>query len=71
MRTATRHMRKGVGSLVLQHIISEAKQRDYQRLSLETGVNSYFAPAHGLTKSTASNDARRSLTIVKIQITCF
>ena len=48
MRTATRHMRKGVGSFVLRHIISEAKQRGYRRLSLETGAASYFAPAHAL-----------------------
>ena len=48
MRTAADHMRKGVGSFVLQHIISEAKRRDYRRLSLETGSMPYFAPAHAL-----------------------
>src|SRR5882724_11170247 len=31
MRTAVDHMRQGVGSFVLQHIISEAKRRGYRR----------------------------------------
>jgi putative acetyltransferase len=48
MRTAAGHLRKGVGSFVLQHIISEAKRRGYRRLSLETGSMSYFKPAHAL-----------------------
>jgi len=48
MRTAVDHMRQGVGSFVLQHIISEAKRRGYRRLSLETGSMPYFAPAHAL-----------------------
>ena len=48
MRTAAGHLRKGVGSFVLQHIISEAKRRGYRRLSLETGSMPYFAPAHSL-----------------------
>ena len=48
MRTATAHLRKGIGSFMLQHIISEAKRRGYRRLSLETGSQSYFQPAHAL-----------------------
>ena len=48
MRTAAAHLRKGVGSFVLQHILSEAKRRGYRRLSLETGSMPYFAPAHAL-----------------------
>ena len=48
MRTASAHLRKGVGSFMLQHIISEAKRRSYGRLSLETGSMPYFAPAHSL-----------------------
>jgi putative acetyltransferase len=48
MRTAAAHMRKGVGSFVLEHILSEAKRRGYRRLSLETGSMPYFAPAHEL-----------------------
>src|SRR6187551_1288695 len=35
MRTAKAHLRQGVASAVLQHIIAEAGRRGYQRLSLE------------------------------------
>lgn len=48
MRTASAHLRKGVGGFVLQHIISVAQQRGYRRLSLETGAKPYFEPAHSL-----------------------
>ena len=48
MRTAQAHLRKGVASIVLEKIISEAKARGYQRLSLETGSIKYFEPAHHL-----------------------
>jgi putative acetyltransferase len=48
MRTAQAHLRKGVASLLLERIISEAKQRAYRRLSLETGSMRYFEPAHQL-----------------------
>jgi putative acetyltransferase len=48
MRTATAHLRHGVASAMLQHIISEARRRGYGRLSLETGAMEYFVPAHRL-----------------------
>jgi putative acetyltransferase len=48
MRTAKAHLRKGVASRLLEHILSEAKRRGYRRLSLETGSMPYFDPAHGL-----------------------
>jgi putative acetyltransferase len=48
MRTAARHLRKGVASMVLEYIIAEAGRRGYRRLSLETGAGSYFTPAHRL-----------------------
>src|SRR5262245_40478856 len=38
MRTAAPHLRKGIGSIVLEQIISEATRRGYRRLSLETGA---------------------------------
>ena len=34
--------------LMLQHIITEARQRSYCRLSLESGSMKYFEPAHRL-----------------------
>src|SRR6185503_11732379 len=45
MRTAAAHLRKGVASFILEHIILEAKRRGYRRLSLETGAMPYFTPA--------------------------
>ena len=48
MRTTKRFLRRGVGSALLEHIIAEARQRGYRRLSLESGVFEYFVPAHRL-----------------------
>ena len=48
MRTAKAHLRKGVATTLLEHIISEARRRGYCRLSLETGSMQYFEPAHRL-----------------------
>jgi len=48
MRTSTRHLRKGVASQVLSHLIAEARHRGYTRLSLETGSMAAFAPARAL-----------------------
>jgi putative acetyltransferase len=48
MRTATACRRRGVGSLLLGHIIDEARKRGYRRLSLETGSMKYFEPARSL-----------------------
>lgn len=45
MRTATRHLRKGVAASLLEHILGEARQRSYSRLSLETGSMAAFEPA--------------------------
>jgi putative acetyltransferase len=48
MRTATRHLRKGVAAALLRHILAVAKRRSYRRLSLETGSQPAFAPARNL-----------------------
>lgn len=48
MRTASAHQRKGVAQGMLEHIIKEAKQRGYTRLSLETGSMDAFLPARKL-----------------------
>ena len=45
MRTHADHLRKGAGAAMLTHIISEARVRGYQRLSLETGSADAFVPA--------------------------
>ena len=51
MRTAGAHRRKGVARAVLIHIISEARNRGYTRLSLETGSQAAFEPARRLYES--------------------
>jgi putative acetyltransferase len=48
MRTSTRHLRKGVATRVLEHILEEARRRGYARLSLETGSQPEFEPARAL-----------------------
>ena len=45
MRTADAHLREGVAAMILDHIIAEARQRRYPRLSLETGSGPAFEPA--------------------------
>ena len=50
MRTARPHLRKGYANRLLEHMIGEARQRDYRRISLETGSMAYFEPAHQLYK---------------------
>ena len=48
MRTAAQHLRKGVATSLLIHIIEEARRHGYSRLSLETGSMEAFAPARKL-----------------------
>jgi putative acetyltransferase len=45
MRTHPNHLRRGVASALLEHIILEARTRGYQLLSLETGSGPAFEPA--------------------------
>ena len=48
MRTAQAYLRRGIATLLLRHIIAEARRRGYTRLSLETGSMPYFEPARRL-----------------------
>lgn len=48
MRTASTHLRKGVATALVRHILQEARRRSYRRLSLETGSMDAFAPARQL-----------------------
>lgn len=48
MRTATAHLRKGVASRLMQHMIDEAQRRRYQQLYLETGSGESFLAARKL-----------------------
>jgi putative acetyltransferase len=51
MRTADGYLRRGVAKRMLNHLIEEAKNRGYRRLSLETGSMAYFEPARKLYAS--------------------
>ena len=51
MRTAAAHLRKGVASTLMRHVLDEARRRGYRRLSLETGSTQDFSPAHHLYAS--------------------
>jgi putative acetyltransferase len=48
MRTASRRTRSGIASMLLEHIVSEARRMGFTRLSLETGSAEFFLPARKL-----------------------
>jgi putative acetyltransferase len=48
MRTAATRKRSGIASLLLEHILAEARRMGYTRLSLETGSAEFFLPARRL-----------------------
>jgi putative acetyltransferase len=48
MRTAPARTRNGVASRILDHLIGEARQRGYRRMSLETGTADFILPARRL-----------------------
>src|SRR5262249_17476257 len=51
MRTSRAHLRQGVASRLLRHVLAEAQRRGYRQLSLETGSQTHFAPARQLYAS--------------------
>ena len=48
MRTAPARQRSGIASMMLEHIIAEARRMGFTRLSLETGSAEAFRPARKL-----------------------
>ncbi len=48
MRTTPTRKRSGIASLMLEHIITEARRMGFTRLSLETGSAEFFLPARRL-----------------------
>ncbi len=50
MRSCPEHLRQGLAGKMLKHLITEAKNRGFQRMSLETGSMLFFKPAVGLYK---------------------
>jgi putative acetyltransferase len=59
MRTAREHLRKGVASQVLEHLVVQARKRGYRRLSLETGA-----------RPSGSANVRRSAITSSIRTAC-
>ena len=51
MRTALTRRKQGLGKLILQFILQEARRRGYRRMSLETGSMKFFEPARSLYAS--------------------
>ena len=58
MRTSASHRRQGVATFVLQHILRVARERGYQRLSLETGSMPFFEPARRLYRGHGFRDCQ-------------
>ena len=48
MRSSNRFRGQGAGKKMLEHILQVATERQYQRLSLETGPQDFFIPARKL-----------------------
>lgn len=48
MRTSHSYRGLGIGSILLKHLINEAKNKAFTSLSLETGSMPYFAPARAM-----------------------
>ncbi len=51
MHTAQAARGRGLGRMMLDHLIAVARERGYRRLSLETGSMAAFAPARSLYAS--------------------
>lgn len=51
MRTHPAHLRQGIATSMLHHIIDAARTRGYHRLSLETGSGPAFEPALALYRN--------------------
>jgi putative acetyltransferase len=48
MRTSAALRGQGIAKQILLHIVEQARTLGFQRLSLETGTQPFFAPAHSL-----------------------
>jgi putative acetyltransferase len=48
MRVARTERGRGIGALLVEHLLAEARRRGYMRLSLETGSMEFFLPARRL-----------------------
>lgn len=51
MHTSESARGQGVGRAMIEHLLSVAAERSYERVSLETGTMAAFAPARALYES--------------------
>ena len=51
MRTHPKALGRGLGTMILRHIIAESKARSWNKLSLETGTGPSFDAAHHIYKT--------------------
>jgi len=51
MRTTARHLRRGAGRVMLDHLLALARTRGYTRVCLETGSGDAFEPALALYRN--------------------
>jgi putative acetyltransferase len=51
MHTATEARGRGIGRAMVEHLLSVARARGYERVSLETGSMAAFAPARSLYRA--------------------
>lgn len=58
MRTVLKHRGKGIAAKLLDHILGEARRRNYKRVSLETGSMDTFVPARRLYAKYGFTDCR-------------
>lgn len=58
MRTDAAHLRKGVAAAILETILQTARDRNYARVSLETGTGVAFEAAHRLYERYGFSDCR-------------
>jgi len=56
MRTDPRHLRRGVGQALLEHIVAAARERGLHKLSLQTVSGAAFEPALALYRGRGFTD---------------
>ena len=56
MRTSASHRGRGIAQRMLAHVLAQAREQGLRRLSLETGSQPFFAPAHALYMANGFED---------------
>ena len=56
LRTSRSHLRQGIATKLLSHILKEAQNRSYTKISLETGSMDAFIPSRALYERFGFNE---------------